>query len=82
MGRQLLPPRHVQALRTDLRAETLSHAAGLTSRTTTLVFGKSEFIRQDAGHGRSTVSLARARGTTILLEPPDPLGRSYANGFA
>ena len=60
--------RHVQALRTDLRAETLSHAADLTSHTTVLVFSKSEFIGQDeAGHGRSTVGLTRARGTTILL---------------
>ena len=58
--------RHVQALRTDLRAETLSHAAGLTSHTTVLIFGKSGFIGQDeAGHGRSTVGLTRARGTTI-----------------
>ena len=54
--------RHAQALRTDLRAETLSHAAGLTSHTTVLVFGKSGFIGQDeAGHGRSTVGLTRAR---------------------
>ena len=60
--------RHVQALRADLRAETLSHAAGLTSHTTLLVFGKSGFIGTDeAGHGRSTVGLTRARGTTILL---------------
>ena len=67
--------RHVQALRADLRAETLSHAAGLTSHTTLLVFGKSGFIGQDeAGHGRSTVGLTRARGTTILLDPPDPYG--------
>ena len=35
---------HVQALRTDLRAETLSHAAELTSHTTLLVFSKSNFI--------------------------------------
>ena len=67
--------RHVQALRADLRAETLSHAAGLTSHTTLLVFGRSGFIGQDeAGHGRSTVGLTRARGTTILLGPPDPCG--------
>ena len=67
--------RHVQALRADLRAETLSHAAGLTSHTTLLVFGKSGFIGQDeAGHGRSTVGLTRARGTTILLGPPDCMG--------
>ena len=67
--------RHVQALRADLRAETLSHAAGLTSHTTLLVFGKSGFIGQDeAGHGRSTVGLTRARGTTIILGPPDPYG--------
>ena len=67
--------RHVQALRTDLGAETLSHAAGLTSHTTVLVFSKSGFIGQDeAGHGRSTVGLTRARGTTIILGPPDPYG--------
>ena len=67
--------RHVQALRADLRAETLSHAAGLTSHTTLLVFGKSGFIGTDeAGHGRSTVGLTRARGTTILLGLPDPYG--------
>ena len=43
----------MQALRADLRAETLSHAAGLTSHTTLLVFGKSGFIGTDeAGHGR------------------------------
>ena len=67
--------RHVQALRTDLRAETLSHAAGLTSHTTVLVFGKSGFIGQDeAGHGRSTVGLTRARGTTIIVGPPNPYG--------
>ena len=59
--------RHVQALRADLRAETLSHAV--------LVFGKSGFIGTDeAGHGRSTVGLTRARGTTIVLGPPDPYG--------
>ena len=65
----------MQALRADLRAETLSHAAGLTSHTTLLVFSKSEFIGQDeAGHGRSTVGLTRARGTTSLLGPSDPDG--------
>ena len=65
----------MQDLRADLRAETLSHAAGLTSHTTLLVFGKSGFIGTDeAGHGRSTVGLTRARGTTILLGPPDPYG--------
>ena len=78
MGRRLLPPslaRHMQALRTDLRAETLSHAVDLTSHSTVLIFGKSEFIEQDeAGHGRSTVGLTRARGTTIILEPPNPCG--------
>ena len=38
-------------------------------------FGKSGFIGQDeAGHGRSTVGLTRAGGTTILLGPPDPYG--------
>ena len=67
--------RHVQALRADLRAETLSHAAGLTSHTTLLVFGKSGFIGTDeVGHGRSTVGLTRARDATILLDPPDSFG--------
>ena len=73
----------MQALRTDLRAETLSHAAGLTSHTTVLVFRKTGFIGQDeAGHGRSTVNLTRARGTAIL-EPPDlvRLGWPCANNL-
>ena len=73
----VLPPSlHVMCrLRTDLRAETLSDAAGLTSHTTLLVFGESEFVGQDeAGHGRSTVGLTRARGTTIILGPPDLYG--------
>ena len=40
-----------------------------------LIFGKSGFIGQDeAGHGRSTVGLTRARDTTIILGPPDPYG--------
>ena len=45
-----LPPpsvansRHVQALGADLRAETLSHAAGLTSHSTILMYGKSGFL--------------------------------------
>ena len=60
----------MQALQADLRAETLSHAVGLTSHTT-LVFGKSETI--EAGHGRSTDGLTRVRGTTIL-GPSDPYG--------
>ena len=67
--------RHVQALRADLRAETLSHAAELTSHATLLVFGRSNFIGTDeAGHGRSTVGLTRTRDTTILLGLPDPYG--------
>ena len=71
----LITARHVQALRADLRAETLSHAAELTSHTTLLVFGKSDFVGNDeAGHGRSTVGLTRARDTTILLGPSDPYG--------
>ena len=81
--------RHVQALRADLRAETLSHAAELTSHTTLLVFGKSGFIGTDeAGHGRSTVGLTQARGTTILLDPPDLYGltglvqTTYAHCFS
>ena len=76
-----LPPpsavtsRHVQALRADLRAETLSHAAGLTSHSTILMYGKSGFLGlKEAGHGRSTVGLTRARGSTLLIGPPDPYG--------
>ena len=42
--------RHVQALRADLRTETLSHAAELTSHTTLLVFGKSGFIGLQTTH--------------------------------
>ena len=74
-----LPPpsavnsRHVQALRADLRAETLSHAAGLTAHSTILMYGKSGFLGlKEAGHGRSTVGLTRARGSTLLMGPPDP----------
>ena len=76
-----LPPpsavnsRHVQALRADLRAETLSHAAGLTSHSAILMYGKSGFLgRNEAGHGRSTVGLTRPRGPTLLMGPPDPYG--------
>ena len=66
---------HVQALRADLRAETLSHAAGLTSHSTILMYGKSGFLGlHEAGHGRSTVGLTRARGPTLLIGPPDPYG--------
>ena len=66
---------HVQALRADLRAETLSHVAGLTSHTTILVYGKSGFLGlNEAGHGRSTVGLTGARGATIIAGPPDPYG--------
>ena len=65
--------RHVQALRADMRAEMLSHAAGLTSHSTLLVYGKAGFLGlNEAGHGRSTVGLTRARGATIIMQPPDP----------
>ena len=74
-----LPPpsavtsRHVQALRADLRPETLSHAAGLTSHSTILMYGKSGFLGlKEAGHGRSMVGLTCARGSTLLMGPPDP----------
>ena len=44
---------HVQALRADLRAETMSHAAGLTAHTAVLMYGKSGFLgRNESGHGR------------------------------
>ena len=66
---------HVQALRADLRAETMSHAAGLTAHTAVLMYGKSGFLgRNESGHGRSTVGLTRARGTTIIMGPPDSQG--------
>ena len=66
---------HVQALRADLRADTMSHAAGLTAHTAVLVYGKSGFLgRDESGHGRSTVGLTRARGTTIIMGPPDSQG--------
>ena len=59
----------------DLRAETLSYAAGLTSHTTILMYGKSGFLGlKEAGHGRSTVGLTRARGPTLIMGPPDPYG--------
>ena len=71
-----LPPpsavnsRHVQALRADLRAETLFHAVGLTSHTTILMYGKSRFLDlKEAGYGRSTVGLKRARGPTLIMGP-------------
>ena len=71
MNRQLRPlslQRNVQALQADLRAETLSHAAKLTSQTTLLVFVKSGFVGTDeAGHGCSTVGLTRARGTSSWI---------------
>ena len=75
MGR-LCPPLSLrnmsQALRADLRAETMSHAAGLTAHTAVLMYGKSGFLgRNESGHGRSTVGLTRARGTTIIMGPPD-----------
>ena len=64
---------HVQALRADLRAETLSHAAGLTAHTAILLYGSSKFLgRDEMGHSRTTVGLMRARGTTVLAGPPDP----------
>ena len=67
--------RHVQALRANLRAETLSHAAGLTSHSTILMYGKSGFLGlNEAGHGRSTVGLTRARGPTLLMGPPGRYG--------
>ena len=50
-----------------------SHAAGLTSHSTILMYGKSGFLGlHEAGHGRSTVDLTRARGPTLLMGPPDP----------
>ena len=39
--------RHVQALRFDLRAETLSHAAGLTAHIAIVLFGSSKFLCRD-----------------------------------
>ena len=55
--------RHVQALRFDLRAETLSHAAGLTAHTAIVLFGSSKFLgRDELGHSRTTVGLTRSQG--------------------
>ena len=67
--------RHVQALRFDLRAETLSHAAGLTAHTAIVLFGSSKFLgRDELGHSRTTVGLTRSRGVTVVAGPPDPYG--------
>ena len=67
--------RHVQALRADLRAETLSHAAGLTSHSTILMYGKSGFLGlKEAGHDRSTVELIRARDSALLMGLLNPYG--------
>ena len=55
--------------RLHLRAETLSHAA--------VMYGKSGFLGlKEADHGRSTVELIRARGSTLLMEPPNSYGLS------
>ena len=59
--------KHVQVLRFDLRAETLSHAAGLTAHTAIVLFGSSKFLgRDELGHSRTTVGLTRSRGVTVL----------------
>ena len=51
---------HIQALRQDLRAERLSHAAGLTAHTCAVLFGSSKFLGRDKlGHSRTTVGLTR-----------------------
>ena len=43
--------------------------------STILMYGKSGFLGlKEAGHGRSTVGLTRARGLTLLMGPPDPYG--------
>ena len=75
-----LPPpsavnfRHVQACGPTC-AETLSHAAELTSHTNILMYGKSGFLGiKKAGYGRSTVGLTRARGPTFIIKPPDSYG--------
>ena len=83
---------HVAALKTDLRVETLSHAAGLTAHTAVLLFGSSKFLGcHEQGHSRATVGLTRSRGVTLLAGPPDRYGLIgmlqvlycyYATGFA
>ena len=83
---------HVAALKTDLRVETLPHAAGLTAHTAVLLFGSSKFLGcHEQGHSRTTVGLTRSRGVTILAGPPDRYGLIgmlqflycyYATGFA
>ena len=82
---------HVAALKTDLRVETLSHAAGLTAHTVILLFGSSKFLGcSEQGHSRTTVGLTRSRGT-VLAGAPDRYGLIgmiqvlycyYATGFA
>ena len=68
-------PRHVQVLRFDLRAETLSHAAGLTAHAAVVLFGSSKFLgRDELGHSRTTVGLTRSRGVTVVAGPPHPYG--------
>ena len=40
-----------------------------------LIYGKSGFLaRTEAGHGRSTLSLTRARDSTLIMGLPDPYG--------
>ena len=54
--------RHVQALRTDLRAETLSHAAGLTSHTTVLSLANRD------SSGRTKLAMDAARWASLVPE--------------
>ena len=57
--------RHVQALRFDLRA----------AHTAVVLFGSSKFLgRDELGHSRTTVGLARSRGVTVVAGCPDPHG--------
>ena len=49
--------RHVQAQRADLRAETLFHAAELTSHSTILMYGKSSFLgHNEARHAEKLLN--------------------------
>ena len=69
--RLLVAAKHVQALRFGLRAETLSHAPGLTAHTAIVLFGSSKFLgRDELGHSRTTVGLTRPRAGYCLGRSP------------
>ena len=57
---------HVQALRRDLRAETLSHAAGLTAHTAIAQFGSSSFLGRDENQWRAFSAPTRTKSAIGL----------------